>query len=289
MVVDLVNTVAGLLGLALTALTLARIRAVRRAQRDERALVRTLYGTEAAAGRIRAAAGYLARSRDAKARELAQDLVLFSGQIEGVNRALDSAGGPAPAAPTAPTASTVELRERGYFSSEFLIEVAAGARQAIDILMYRPMTVATAPVLTALRDAAERGVEIRILALSVHASDEVLRHGAAIMPAAAVYEPEQLRPQLLEAERRITGHVATWPAAAQRRLGYRRYRTPPGPHLIRADRVISAGFVGLLSGPMPVRFDERVFVQLPADGTLGTHFTSHFELVWATAKPVATA
>jgi len=282
MVVDLVNTVAGLLGLALTALTLARIRAVRRAQRDERTLVRTLYGTEAAATRIRAAAGHLARSRDAKARELAQDLIRFSGQIEGVSRALDSDAGSAPAA------STVELKEAGYFTSEFLIEVAAGARQAIDILMYRPITVATVPVLAALQDAAERGVEIRMLALSVDASDEVLRHGATVMPAAAVYEPEQLRPQLLEAERRIASHVATWPAAAQRRLGYRRYCTPPGPHLIRADRVISAGFVGLLSGPMPVRFDQRVYLQLPTDATLGQHFRSHFELVWASAKPAGT-
>jgi hypothetical protein len=282
MVVDLVNTVAGLLGLALTALTLARVRAVRRAQRDERTLVRTLYGTEAAAIRIRTAAGYLARSRDVKARELAQDLILFSGQIEGVNRALDTDGGSLPAS------SSVALREEGYFTSEFLIEIAAGARQAIDILMYRPITVATTPVLAAMRDAAERGVEIRMLALSVDASDEVLRHGAAVMPAAAVYEPEQLRPQLLEAERRIVSHVATWPATARRRLGYRRYCTPPGPHLVRADGVIHAGFVGLLSGPMPVRFDERVFIQLPIDGKLGTHFGSHFELLWASAKPVVT-
>lgn len=282
MVVDLVNTVAGLLGLGLTGLTLARVRAVRRVQRDERALVRTLYGAEAAAVRIRAAASHLARSRDAKARELAQDLVLFSGQIEGVSRALDSHGAPAP------TSSSVEIKEQGYFTSEFLIDVAAGARHAIDILMYRPITVATVPVLVALQDAAERGVAIRILALSVDASDEVLRHAASVMPAAAVYEPEQLRPQIREAERRIVSHVATWPAAAQRRLGYRRYRTPPGPHLIRADRMISAGFVGLQSGPIPVRFDERVFIQFPTDGRLGTHFVSHFELVWASAKPIAT-
>ncbi|MEU4241353.1 hypothetical protein [Actinoplanes sp. NPDC026619] len=279
MVVDLVNTVAGLLGLALTALTLTRVRAVRRAQRDERTLIRTLYGTDAAATRIRAAASHLARSRDAKARELAQDLILFSGQIEGVSRALDSDGRAASAT------GAVELKEEGYFTSEFLAEVVAGARQAIDVLMYRPITIATAPVLAALRDAAERGVEIRMLALSVEATDEVLSHGATVMPAAAVYQPEQLRPQLLEAERRIAIHVKTWPAAAQRRLGYRRYRTPPGPHLIRADRVISAGFVDLQSGPMPVRFDERVFIQLPADGKLGTHFTSHFEVVWASAEP----
>jgi hypothetical protein len=102
MVVDLVNTVAGLLGLALTALTLARIRAVRRAQRDERTLVRALYGTEAAAIRIRTAASHLARSRDARVRELAQDLNLLSGQIEGVSRALDSDGR------SVPTFSTVE-------------------------------------------------------------------------------------------------------------------------------------------------------------------------------------
>jgi hypothetical protein len=280
MVVDLVNTVAGLLGLALTALTLTRIRAVRRAQRDERTLVRTLYGTEAAALRIRAAASHLARSRDAKARELAQDLILFSGQIEGVSRALDSDGGAAAAT------AGVQLQEQGYFTSEFLVGIAAGARQSIDVLMYRPITVATVPVLGALRDAAERGVEIRMLALSVNASDEVLRHGATVMPAAAVYEPEQLRPQLLEAERRIAAHVATWPAAARRRFGYRRYRTPPGPHLIRADGVISAGFVGLLSGPMPVRFDERVFIQVPADGRLGSQFAGHFALVWAGAEPV---
>ncbi|MGW4944053.1 hypothetical protein ACWEOZ_20985 [Actinoplanes sp. NPDC004185] len=108
------------------------------------------------------------------------------------------------------------------------------------------------------------------------------------MQAAAVYEPEQLRPQLLEAERRVAGHVATWPAAAQRRIGYRRYCTPPGPHLIRADQTFFAGFVGLLSGPMPVRFDERVFLQFPSDSKLGAHFAGHFALLWASAKPAVT-
>jgi hypothetical protein len=95
---------------------------------------------------------------------------------------------------------------------------------------------------------------------------------------------------LLEAERRVAGHVATWPTAAQRRLGYRRYCTPPGPHLIRADQTFFAGFVGLLSGPMPVRFDERVFIPFPSDSKLGSHFASHFALSGrAPSRPPVTA
>ena len=277
MFIDVVNTVAGLLGLLLTALTLMRVRAVRRAQRDERALVRSLYGADAAVNRIRAAAAHLARSRDPKSREFAQDLTWFSGQIEGVSRALDSAAGLEPGIRNAPR---VELREQGYFSPEFLIEISRKASRTIDILMYRPLIVATATVLAALQDAADRGVDIRILTLSPDASDEVLTAGAAMMPAAAIYHPEQLRPQLIEAERRIAQHITGWLPASRGRIEYRRYLTMPGPHFIRSDAVIHWGFVGLLSGPMPIRFDERVFIEVATDSTLGDHIRDHFEQVF---------
>jgi L-lactate permease len=54
---EYVNIVAGFVGLVITAVTLWRVQAVRRAQSQERALVRGLYGTDALAAQLRAAAG----------------------------------------------------------------------------------------------------------------------------------------------------------------------------------------------------------------------------------------
>jgi hypothetical protein len=281
---DVVNAVVGLLGLALTAFTLGRVRAVRRAQRDERALVRQLYGADLAAAQISAAADYLSRSRDAKARELAQYLSWFRGQVDGVSRALDSTIGVQPAVDRKPR---LELRDRGYYSPEFLSGIAGSATRKIDLLMYRPMVVSVGTVLDAFQAAAERGIAIRMLALSPEASDEILSQGAALMPAAAVYEPVQLRPQLREAERRVAQHVANWPLAARRRFAYRRYCSMPGPHFVRCDATVYLGFTGFRSGPMPIRFDERVFVEVPVDSKLGGHIEMHFEQVWSESQASA--
>jgi hypothetical protein len=274
--IEYINTAAGLLGLLLTAIALLRIQAVRRVQRDERALVRTLYGADSAAAQLRAAAAHLGRARDARARELAQDLIRLCGQIEGVSRVLDASG----RQPANGRRSDVVLHEEGYFSPSFLIETIGRANNNIDILMYRPLIASKTSVLDAMRTAAERGVRIRILTLSPNGSDEVLANSAALMPSAAVYRPEQLRPQIIEVERRIAQHLGDWRSNTRARFTYRRYNTMPGPHFIRSDSTIFLGFVGLLSGPLPIRFDERVSAEIPIDTRLGKHVLVHFEQVW---------
>lgn len=274
---EYVNTAAGLVGLVLTIVALWRIQAVRRAQRSERTLVRALYGADSAAAQLRAAAAYLDRSRDAKARQLAHDLVRVCGQIEGVSRALDAADG-GPAGPE--RRSLVSLREDGYFSQDFLLDVVQRSHHELDILAYRPLVLSTASVLDAIRASAERGVRVRILALSPAASDEVLTHSAALLPSAAADRPDQLRAQLVEAEQRLVSHLFGPRPTPGTRISYRRYGTVPGPHFVRADSTVCLGFVGLLSGPVPTRFDERVHVEVALTSRLGEQVMVHFEQLW---------
>ncbi len=280
--VEYVNTGAGLVGLVVTAVTLWRVQAVRRAQREERALVRGLYGTDSLATQLRTAAAYLGRSRDSRARELAQDLVRVCGQIEGVSRALDGR------TPTAEARRTViEVRDRDYLTQQFVLDAVDGAANAVDILIYRPLIVSTNTVLSALRAAAERGVRIRILTLSPEASAEVLTYATRLLSASGVQTAEQLRPQLHDAERRIAHYLATaWSAPARRSISHRHYTLPPGPHLLRADATVRVGFIGLLSGPVPVRVDERPYTTVPLHSPLGEHLMTHFDQVWAQAAPV---
>jgi hypothetical protein len=199
------------------------------------------------------------------------------GRIEGVSHALDIGTGQPP---DRDRQQSIPIHEQGCFSQEFLIGVFRQANNNVDVLMYRPLVLSTASLLDALRAAAERGVQVRALALSPDGSDEVLSQGAALMPAAAVYQPAQLRPQLIEGERRIQGHVAQWNANAQRRLAIRRYTSMIGPHFLRSDSTIYLGFVGLLSGAMPTRFDERVHAEVPLNSKLGQQVMVHFEQTW---------
>ncbi len=84
------SAILGIFGFIIAVVTLFKVQSVRRAQREERALLRKLYGTEALATHLRSAAAFLRQGRDGEARVLAEELVRLCGQIEGISHALDT-------------------------------------------------------------------------------------------------------------------------------------------------------------------------------------------------------
>lgn len=77
------SAILGIVGFLIMIVTLLKVQSVRRAQREERALLRRLYGTDSIATHLRSAAILLRRGRDSEARTFAEELTRLCGQIEG--------------------------------------------------------------------------------------------------------------------------------------------------------------------------------------------------------------
>ncbi|MEU5403831.1 hypothetical protein ABZ348_31625 [Streptomyces sp. NPDC005963] len=271
------NTVLGVIGFIITIITLIKVQSVQRAQSEERALLRRLYGTESLAGHLRSAAGFL-RQGEQDARNLAEELVRMCGQIEGISRALDSMN--RMRGNGTGEQRMIRLVERGYYTPAFYSQVVNNAQSNADFLMYRNLQISNVDMLQAMERAAKRGVKIRILAISSASSDGVLEQASMVLPWPQV-PAETLRRQLVESEERVRNVVAAWPARARRNFEYRGYVIAPNMHFARLDGLVLQGFVGTLSPAQPDQLEDRGYVELPRDREPGATLSRHFDELWS--------
>ncbi|MEW1546010.1 hypothetical protein [Streptomyces tsukubensis] len=271
------NTILGAVGFTITVVTLVKVQSVHRAQTEERALLRRLYGTESLADHLRSAAGFL-RQGEQDARNLAEELVRMCGRIEGISRALDSMNRLRGTA--AGEQRMVRLVERGYYTPPFYNRVVNDAENNADFLMYRNLQVSAVDLLQSMERAAKRGVHIRILAISSASSDSVLEQASLVLPWPQV-PPDTLRRQLAEAEERVRTVVSGWPVRVRRNFEYRGYVITPNMHFARMDGTVLQGFVGTLSPAQPDQLEDRGYVELPRDREPGATLSRHFEELWA--------
>ncbi|QFZ19954.1 phospholipase D-like domain-containing protein [Saccharothrix syringae] len=246
---------------------------MRRIQREERDLLRKLYGTESLANHLRSAATFLRKDQDNEARVLAEELVRLCGQIEGIGRALDTMTRVTRAA----NASLVV--DRGYFTPVFLRRAVDDARRNIDFLIYRNLQFTNVDLLESMEYAAKRGVRIRILALSSRADDSVLEQASMVLPWPQA-DAKTLRRQLAESEERIRGIVAGWSEPARAKFEYRGYSVAPNVHFVRVDGVLRQGFIGTFSAAQPARLEDRPYLEVSAAGEPGVTLSRHFDQLW---------
>ncbi|MGH4015725.1 MAG: hypothetical protein ACRDSL_17730 [Pseudonocardiaceae bacterium] len=232
MLLNNLSGVIGIIGFVITVVTLFKVQSVRRAQREERALLRKLYGTEALATHLRSAATFLRQGRDGEARVLAEELVRLCGQIEGISHALDTMTRVGEAAQR-----SLLLVERGYFTPAFLRRAVDEARHNLDFLIYRNLQFANVDLLEAVEHAAKRGVRIRVLALSSAADNVVLEQASLVLPWPQA-DAATLRRQLNESEARIRSIVDGWDGSTRPRFEYRGYAVTPNLHFVRVDGLL---------------------------------------------------
>ena len=265
-----------IVGLIITGASFWRITTVRKAQSEERELVRRLYGTDDLADRLRSAATFLRTDADVDARMLADELVRLVGQIEGITRVLESIQ----SAPRR-SDSTLVLSNEEYFTPDSIRRDLRAARSTVDILIYRNMFVSGPGIIEAMESAAQRGVKIRILCLSSSSSDAVLELAVNVVPRPVPDAPDEYRQQLADAEQRIARVVTRdWSPAAQARFSYRGYTISPVWHFMRIDGVLKLGFLGTASAAQPGRYADRPYVQIPVTSSPGEILSRHFELLW---------
>jgi hypothetical protein len=270
----------GLVGILLTLVTFLRVRTVDQAQRAERALLRRLYGTDQLARQLQEAARLLRESANPRAAVVAEDLTGLVGRMEGVTRALEAHD-----ISRAADREPVPLVRRGYFTPDFLREVVEEARTVLDFLIFRNLQFTDVGLLQAMERAAERGVRIRILALSSRAPLSVIELATLVLPRPTVTDASMLQHQLAESELRIAQIVSNdWTRFARERFEYRGYDIAPSLHFVRVDMLIRGGFIGTLAQAQPRHLDERPYVELPTRSTAGEVLLKHYEELWARSQ-----
>lgn len=268
------SAIFGIIGFVITVVTLLKVQSVRRTQREERALLRKLYGTEALATHLRSAATFLRQGREDEARVLAEELVRLCGQIEGISHALDTLNLVGEAAQR-----SLLLVERDYFTPAFLRRAVDEARHNLDFLIYRNLQFANVDLLEAMEHAAKRGVRIRILALSSAADNAVLEQASLVLPWPQA-DAATLRRQLVESEARIRGIIDGWSRQARERYEYRSYSVAPNFHFVRVDGLLRQGFIGTLSSAQPFRLEDRPYLQMPLSNEPGVTLARHYDQLW---------
>lgn len=273
---NLLGTIISFIGLSITLITFLRVNTVRKAQAEERKLVRQLYGTDQLTTHLRAAAGFLKLGPDIDAKMLADELVRLIGQIEGITRALE-----AMQSQSTQYDGAFQVSDDGYFTLDSLRADLRAARSAVDILIYRNMFVSSPGILESMESAAARGVKIRILCVSSAAPDDVLRQTLSILPKPVPDTPDEFRAQLGDAEQRIQRVVSRdWSANACKRFEYRGYTRAPVWHMIRVDGMIKLGFVGTSSPAQPPRYEDRPYLLIPVNSAPGEILCRNVEDLW---------
>lgn len=278
---DPLDMALGAIGLIITVITLVKVQSVHRAQVEERALLRRLYGTDSLTGHLRSAA-VLLRQGENESRTLAEELLRLCGQIEGISRVLDTMDQARGTSGEQP----IRLVERGYYVPSFYSHVVDDAQHSADFLMYRNLQIANVDLLETLERAARRGVRIRVLALSSEAGDDVLEQASLVLPWPRV-DPPTLRRQLADSEDRVRSAVQGWSDRAQRQFEYRGYTITPNMHFARMDGVIMQGFVGTLSPAQPDQLSDRGYVEMPRSSEPGATLARHFEELWERSAPTS--
>jgi hypothetical protein len=129
---DPVDMMLGAIGLGITVVTLIKVQSVHRAQVEERALLRRLYGTDNLTDHLRSAA-VLLRQGENEARILAEELLRVCGQIEGISRVLDSMD----RSRNSSNPQIMRLVDQGYYVPSFYSHVVDDSQHNADFLMYR--------------------------------------------------------------------------------------------------------------------------------------------------------
>lgn len=272
----------GLVGAVIGLITLLRVSSVRNAQEDERRILRELYGLDTLSTLLTAATDHIgngAQASQKEAKDLANRLSQMLGRVDGINRAL------AIAAPElTPGSGDVRIVPGDYFSDAFIKNGTVSAKKKIDILVYRNQQVSNAFVLDDLIAAAQRGIRVRILAMSSLSDDATLNASMDILPRPTPSNVNLLRRQLQLNEQTIDDHLAQ---QGQALVEYCGYRCAPLVHMMVVDDDVRLGVVGTVAAAQPASLSDRPYFVLSATSPPGEILRKHFEQLYVSADALA--
>jgi hypothetical protein len=274
----LAASLASILALVITAYAARKIRSVATVQREEREVVRTLFGIDEIHDDLLRASAMLRESESPRADVIATKLTVAAGKLEGIGRALDHLDDSPTARPNAAKSVGLSL---GYCSGEFFCEMANSSTEWLDILLYRNKQAHAVDVIEEFQRTCDRGVPIRLLALHSAAPSVVLQHSARMIPRPSVADAGDLSMQLREGESRIREIVERdWPENEARLFEYRAYDTMPAGHFFIVDGWVSTGFLHTGGSGQPEHAADRPYQTFDPASPVAVQMKATFEALW---------
>lgn len=271
-------SLASIVALGVTAYAARKIRAVATVQKEERGIVRALFGIDEIHDNLLHAATILRESGDPRADTVATKLNVAAGQLDGVGRALDHLDGASVDEANGAKAVGIHL---GYCSSDFFCAMTKSAKESLDILLYRNKQAHAVDVVEEFQEACGRGVPIRILALHSEAPAPVLEIAARMVPRPTVADAEDLKAQLREGEVRMQGIIERdWQPSEARLFEYRGYDTGPAGHFFIVDGWVSTGFLHTGAPGQPEHAVERPYQTFEPGSPIAVQMKANFEAIW---------
>lgn len=183
--------------------------------------------------------------------------------------------------PPAPLPTDYEIRT-GYYVPEFISMVCRQSKKSLWFVVHRNIAISDTFTLDNLRGAAERGVAIRILALSSKAPSHVLTEAVLGLPRPVPLCGDALSCQLEHGE----GLVGNFARGLNGRLEYRGYHRLPIQHFVIADDRVHAGFCNFDLQAQQKYFRDRWYLTIGRQTSLGRQYEAQFDVMWRDATPL---
>jgi hypothetical protein len=268
-----------LVGIAVGVYTLTRVQRVARAQAAERRVTQELIGVDELELDLRRVIMKLHEYSDQEAVTLATELSVKLGAIQGVRRAWDG--------PAASTSRSQFSLKQGFFGEEFVLAEIGHAHSAIDIITGRTLLVSSFYVMERIRQACERGVQVRVIGLSEDADESIIADALRTVSNPAPIDADDYRKQIVQNKEDIMKTVATWRSDSVRAcFCYRMDASVPRASLLRRDNTVNIGFLQFYRAAQPNEISQRDYIQVMANSGIGEVAMKHFDIAWNEGKQI---
>lgn len=275
--VGIAGLVLGFFGLLVTIYTLSRVAKVQKAQEEATAFTQELLNIDQLEVDLVRVMARLRASSEPESVALGSEIGVTLGSIQGVRRALSS---PQDRHGVVKKTDHCVPVESDFFGEKFISEAIKSAKQKIDIITGRTKLVSGYYVLDCIRQACERGVDVRLIGLSDGAPDEILNDAVKTVSNPAPRDAEDYRRQIRENSAEIVASVGAWSEAAQEHFQYRLNKSVPRVSMVRRDNEVLLGFLQFYRDAQPLELKDREYIRIPISLTLGRVALQHFDLVW---------
>ncbi len=270
--ITLISFIIGIIEFGIAMFTLLKVHSVDKAQKEARQFTQDILNIDRLEVDLVRVIDKFRFSKEIDDSLLANELSLQLGMIKGVRRALDESS-------EDPCRNAIESG-KGFFGEDFVKENIQSAKSCIDIVTGRTKLVASFYILDCLRQACERGVQVRIIGLSADSPNAILNDAIKTVSNPAPKDSEDYRRQINENMREILESVDTWRTEVQNNFRYKVSKSVPRVSILRSDNIINFGFLQFYRDAQPTEIADREYLKIPLSSPTGKIAVKHVDLVW---------
>ena len=163
----------------------------------------------------------------------------------------------------------------GFLDGTFLIEKINNATSNIDIVVGRAQLVSSYETSSALMNACNRGVKVRVVALSPDCSDDLLEESKHTVVNPAPDNAQDYRDEIETTTLLMKKQLVTWPPRARKNFQYRLSNHVPRLSVVRIDTNIHFGFLMMFRDAQFREAKDREYMTIPISSNTGKTILRH--------------